>query len=881
MKKHLILFFFALIPLFSISENLKIADIIAGGIQQSVVAVENEGDDVVVGKSNLVNNPSFEEWENDIPTNWVGIAHNAVVSKSSDASSGNYSIEVGGSAGNKRLASQTYTLTAGTYTFSANVKQTGDAIGMFRLGYVNIIDGKAGTYIYATETAAVSSIWTEVSCEFTLNEITDIELIIWNSKTGLGAPILVDDIVLTSIDGNEISEGTRKYIDGIGYKLTAKTNEAEVTSGKTKYSGAITIPATVTYEGVPYSVTSIGSHAFDGCSSLTAITIPESVTGIGQGAFTGCSSLTAITIPEGVTWIGYEAFYYCTRLHTLTIGSNVSTIGTDAFKTTSLTKVIWLTNTPPTGYTYANGVVNYVPNNQYTNLKNQMVYPYLNSCFSVGGVTYVPNPTDKLCDVINCTYDSYNSSVAIDSTVIYHGIALKVNEIMPYAFYKNIHMNEITIDNGVGSIGEKAFYQCENISSITIGNGAEKIEAEAFYECKKLTNVTIGNGLKNINSKAFYGCGALKSFKVGRSLESIGDNAFFGCSAIEQFVCHAKQPPLCGEMAIYDIDKWNCTLKVPSKAVDRYKNADQWAGFFFTEGFEVKPNIVTFMVDGLLHETVEVEYGEEIPLSTTPEKEGHTFTGWTDMPTIMPANDIVVHGEFAKNKYNVEFIIDGKVHHSDEILYGDTIELIDEPTKEGYTFSGWSKAPETMPAEDVTISGTFTINKYLVTFKIDDEVIASDSLEYGANIVVPEAPEKEGYTFNGWGEVIETVPASDVTYGGSYTINTYKVYYYVDEELVHTAEVTYGEPIPEYIYEPTAEGDEFLGWIGETYATMPAHDVTYTANIESGINQITIDNGYPNIYDLTGRKVNIDDLEELSEGIYIINGRKVVVKIGM
>ena len=72
-----------------------------------------------------------------------------------------------------------------------------------------------------------------------------------------------------------------------------------------------------------------------------------------------------------------------------------------------------------------------------------------------------------------------------------------------------------------------------------------------------------------------------------------------------------------------------------------------------------------------------------------------------------------------------------------------------------------------------------------------------------------------------------------------------------------------------------------MGWIGETYETMPAHDVTYTANIESGFNQITIDNGQLNIYDLMGRKLEVDDLEELSEGIYIINGRKVVVKIGM
>ena len=52
-----------------------------------------------------------------------------------------------------------------------------------------------------------------------------------------------------------------------------------------------------------------------------------------------------------------------------------------------------------------------------------------------------------------------------------------------------------------------------------------------------------------------------------------------------------------------------------------------------------------------------------------------------------------------------------------------------------------------------------------------DEVVASDSLEYGASIVTPEAPEKEGYTFNGWGEVAATVPVDGATYEGSYTVN--------------------------------------------------------------------------------------------------------------
>ena len=96
--------------------------------------------------------------------------------------------------------------------------------------------------------------------------------------------------------------------------------------------------------------------------------------------------------------------------------------------------------------------------------------------------------------------------------------------------------------------------------------------------------------------------------------------------------------------------------------------------------------------------------------------------------------------------------------------------------------------------------------------------------------------------------------------------------------MVYITEVAYGEAIPEYIYEPTGEGEVFVGWIGETYDTMPAHDVTYTANIDNAIDQAIVDDTAWIIYDLTGRKLNVDSLNELSEGIYIVNGRKVMIK---
>ncbi|MBR6602046.1 MAG: Ig-like domain-containing protein [Bacteroidaceae bacterium] len=124
--------------------------------------------------------------------------------------------------------------------------------------------------------------------------------------------------------------------------------------------------------------------------------------------------------------------------------------------------------------------------------------------------------------------------------------------------------------------------------------------------------------------------------------------------------------------------------------------------------------------------------------------------------TVMPAS------------YVVTYLIDGEVFATDTVICGAPVNTTIEPQKEGYTFRGWSEVPEMMPAYDIILNATFSINKYLVTFKIGDKVIAEESLEYGATIIVPDAPEMEDYAFMEWTDLLETVPSRDVEFVAVY-----------------------------------------------------------------------------------------------------------------
>ena len=117
--------------------------------------------------------------------------------------------------------------------------------------------------------------------------------------------------------------------------------------------------------------------------------------------------------------------------------------------------------------------------------------------------------------------------------------------------------------------------------------------------------------------------------------------------------------------------------------------------------------------------------------------------------------------------YMLTYLVDGDTYKNYSIKYHDAITPEPAPTKEGYTFSGWSEIPETMPAHDVTVTGTFSINQYTITYMIDEDVYTTDKVNYGSKITPPTPPGREGYDF-AWGDYPETMPAYNITIYGTY-----------------------------------------------------------------------------------------------------------------
>ena len=247
-------------------------------------------------------------------------------------------------------------------------------------------------------------------------------------------------------------------------------------------------------------VTSIGSSAFEGCSSLTSITIPNSVTSIGSYAFNGCTKLVNVTFEEGsqLMSIGNYAFSGCGSLESITIPNLVTSIGKYAFKNCiSLGGLLF-------------------------ELDNEEISIEENAFYGCTGLTSIEIP-DSVTSIGIGAFENCSNLVSISLPYLGKTIDSDDND------------NHFGYIFGANSRSDNAEFVPNSLIKLTI-TSATSIGSSALEGCSSLTSITIPNSVTSIGSSALEGCSSLTSIAIPNSVTSIGYGAFKGCSSLESII---------------------------------------------------------------------------------------------------------------------------------------------------------------------------------------------------------------------------------------------------------------------------------------------------------------------------------------------------------
>ena len=316
-------------------------------------------------------------------------------------------------------------------------------------------------------------------------------------------------------------------------------------------TGVITIPETVTYEDVTYTVTAIGEMSFS-TTNIEGVTIPSTITNIGEGAFYYCTSLTSVTIPASVNIIGDYAFQSCTSLTSVTCYAvNPPSIDEDAFY-----------GIPPVTTLYVPTVdaISSYQNSYWSYFFNKIRVIGDNS-FGVGD-TFVANNDQG----VPITYMVTGAEEG-NCTVQTFGYWDDPNDCYVPAIPSNY--------SGSLTIPETATHEGVTYTVTKIGNDS----FDAWELPLNLTEVTIPSTITYIGVGAFYGCTGLTSITIPASVSSIGNYAFEDCDNVAEVTCYAVNPPSMGGGYVFDGIKSDAILYVSAGTKALY-DASDWAQYF-------------------------------------------------------------------------------------------------------------------------------------------------------------------------------------------------------------------------------------------------------------------------------------------------------------
>ncbi len=278
-----------------------------------------------------------------------------------------------------------------------------------------------------------------------------------------------------------------------------------------------TVQASVKKMVIKSGITALPEDGFSEFSKLEEVEIEDGLISIGEAAFCGCKALSKITIPYSVTSIGTHALWYTSATIYCYAGSTAETyakengisyvlIGTkkgDICNSDGILYRVTKVASDGSGTVKLTSGVN----------KSKVVVP---ATVKVNGVSY------KVTEIAKNAFKNCKKLTTIK-------IGKNIKKIGANAFSGCTKLKKVTFGKNVKTIGKKAFYNCKKLKTVKLGNKVTTIGASAFEGCKKLSTLTLGTATKKIGKKAFYKCTSLKSITINSTkltAKNVKANAF-------------------------------------------------------------------------------------------------------------------------------------------------------------------------------------------------------------------------------------------------------------------------------------------------------------------------------------------------------------------
>ena len=258
-----------------------------------------------------------------------------------------------------------------------------------------------------------------------------------------------------------------------------------------------------------------------------------------------------------------------------------------------------------------------------------------------------------------------------------------------------------------------------------------------------------------------------------------------------------------------------------------------------TAQYSINEYTVTF-VDWNGSSTQSIEYGSNAYEVTPPVRITFNFIGWYkdieltqpfDFETEVITQDIYLYAKYQKITQTVVYQdFDGTVLKTEVIDHGSDSTPPSNPSRTGYTFTGWSSSYENI-IEDKTLIAQYTINQYTVTFKDwDGSTLSTVTINYNTSATLPSSPSRIGYTFTGWSGTYTNVTSNQIV-TAQYTINSYTVTF-VDwnGSTISTQNINHGSSATAPS-NPSRTGYTFTGWSGIYTNVTSSRTITATYSI--------------------------------------------------